>query len=296
MTVTPQPFKVFTANDHKPLPSGLIEATEEELAVATVSPVPKTKSAPKAETTPKASPAQRRSVVPRGQTPETFTGLPLHRYRCTLYFQTSILGSASSNPDIYRDYIASKAPPGTETDSEVDLLPTSEQPKERPTVFRVKKDLAGVEHPILLGYMIKGFFTEACKQLRDCGEPTFSAELTSFKKDIAGKLDICPYPLGEEFPESERDDKRSILIHYDGEIGYNQRPLRADTPQGTRVALTSSQEIGPGAWVEFEIVVLGSRISENVLREWLTYGEIKGAGQWRNGGHGKFTFELDRLS
>ncbi len=35
--------------------------------------------------------------------------------------------------------------------------------------------------------------------------------------------------------------------------------------------------------------------AESLVREWLTYGRLRGLGQWRNSGKGRFTFEeLDR--
>jgi hypothetical protein len=39
-----------------------------------------------------------------------------------------------------------------------------------------------------------------------------------------------------------------------------------------------------------------SCVSKALLEEWLTYGALRGLGQWRNSGHGSFTYQLTALS
>ena len=83
---------------------------------------------------------------------------------------------------------------------------------------------------------------------------------------------------------------RKIPIVFDGEIGDCQRPLRAQTAQGERVSLASSDEIPAGATLTFDILCL----DENhvpAVKEWLDYGALRGLGQWRNSGKGRFTWE-----
>ena len=82
-----------------------------------------------------------------------------------------------------------------------------------------------------------------------------------------------------------------IPIVFDGEIGDCQRPLRAQTAQGERVSLANSEEIPAGATCEFSVVLLDESHEKAVL-EWLSYGAMRGIGQWRNSGKGRFDYEI----
>ena len=87
-----------------------------------------------------------------------------------------------------------------------------------------------------------------------------------------------------------KDEERKIPIHFEGEIGTCQRPLRGQTPQGERIALANSETIPAGSWIEFTIKCLCDS-HEAAVREWLDYGELRGIGQWRNSGKGRFKWE-----
>ena len=75
------------------------------------------------------------------------------------------------------------------------------------------------------------------------------------------------------------------------EIGICERPLRAQTMQGERVALASSEEIPAGAKIRFTILLLQPALKNTVL-EWLDYGRLRGIGQWRNASHGRFSYVI----
>ena len=83
---------------------------------------------------------------------------------------------------------------------------------------------------------------------------------------------------------------REIPFEFEGEIGYCQRPLRAQTPQGEFVALAMSEEIPAGAKIHFEVNCL-DEAHLAAVREWLDYGAWRGIGQWRNSGHGRFEWK-----
>ena len=74
-------------------------------------------------------------------------------------------------------------------------------------------------------------------------------------------------------------------------IGNCQRPLRAQTAQGERVALANSETIPAGSWVEMTIKILDDSLKSHVV-SWLNYGELNGLGQWHNSGKGRFTYEI----
>ena len=78
---------------------------------------------------------------------------------------------------------------------------------------------------------------------------------------------------------------------FDGEIGVCERPLRAQTAQGERVALAMSEEVPTGATAEFDVLCMSDEHTAAV-REWLDYGQWRGLGQWRNSGKGSFSCEI----
>ena len=182
-----------------------------------------------------------------------------------------MLGTASSNPEIHEEYIASKAPDAPTREEEVAALGAEEVFEKGMTVFPRDKD----GNPILWDYQIKGFFKDACQSLRKvpgsaCGK------IKSYKKEIDGLIFVEP---------------RAIPINFEGPITTCQRPLRANTAQGERVALASSEAIPAGATLEFEIKLLLPD-HETAIMEMLDYGKLRGFGQWRNSGKGRFDFEL----
>ena len=64
------------------------------------------------------------------------------------------------------------------------------------------------------------------------------------------------------------------------------------TAQGERVALASSESIPAGATMTFDINMMVPKLHEKAIREMLDYGRLRGFGQWRNSGKGRFTYEI----
>ncbi len=187
-----------------------------------------------------------------------------------LTFVEGLLGTSPADQEVYTTYVGSKAPDAATLEEEVAALGVDEVVENTMTVF--PRDVDG--RPFLYDYQIKGFFKDTCGGLRRV-KSTKSAGLKAFKKEI-DKL-IFPFP-------------RQIPINFVGEIGHCQRPLRASTAQGDRVALANSEEVPAGATVEFEIK-MWSDDHEALVREWLDYGIYSGIGQWRNSGKGRFVWE-----
>lgn len=182
-----------------------------------------------------------------------------------------LLGTASANPEIHEEFIASKAPDAPSREEEVAAIGAEEVFEKGMTVFPRDKD----GNPIAWDYQWKGYFKDACGALRkvpksECGK------IKAYKKEIDGLI----------FPEP-----RMIPIEFDGEMGICQRPLRGQTAQGERIALASSESIPAGATMTFEIRMLLPE-HEKAVREMLDYGRLRGFGQWRNSGKGRFTWEL----
>lgn len=86
-------------------------------------------------------------------------------------------------------------------------------------------------------------------------------------------------------------EHRKIPIKVNGEMGICERPLRAATPMGERVALSISESIPAGSTLEFEILCMTDVMKELVM-ECLDYGALRGLGQWRNSGKGRFEYEV----
>lgn len=185
-------------------------------------------------------------------------------------FTEPLLGTSPSNDDVYRDFIASKAPDATTIEDEVAAIGADAVVDRGMTVFPRLDDGT----PFLYDYQIKGFFKDTCGGLRKV-KGTASSSIKAYKKEIDKLI----------FPEPRR-----IPLYFDGEIGECQRPLRAQTAQGERVSLAISEQIQAGATAEFSVICLCDD-HEKAVREWLDYGRFSGIGQWRNSGKGRFTWE-----
>lgn len=191
-----------------------------------------------------------------------------------LTFIEPILGTSPNNEDIYRDFIGTKAPDPTTVEDEVEAIGVDGVVEKGKTVFPKLDDGT----PFFYDYQIKGFFKDTCGGLRKVSG-TASSKIKAFKKEIDKLI----------FPEP-----RCIPIHFDGEMGECQRPLRAQTAQGERIGLAISEQIPAGAICEFTVVCLCDD-HEKAVREWLDYGKYSGMGQWRNAGMGRMVWEeLDK--
>lgn len=184
-----------------------------------------------------------------------------------LTFLEEVLGTASADKEIHDTFIASKAPDSPSRKEEIEALSVEEVIEKSMTVFPRNAD----GKPIFWDYQIKGFFKDACGMLRKVPNSA-SSKIKAYKKEIDGLIFV---------------KEREIPIIFDGEIGSCQRPLRAQTAQGERVALANSETVPAGSTIEFTIQLMCDT-HEKAVREWLDYGVFRGIGQWRNSGKGKF--------
>ena len=186
-------------------------------------------------------------------------------------FDEEVLGTAASNPDIHREYIASNSPNALTMEEEVEAIGVEEVFDKSMTVFPRTKD----GKPFVWDYQWKGFLKDAFGSLKkipgtECGK------IKAYKKEIDGLIFVYP---------------RRIPFDMEGEIGICQRPLRASTAQGERVALASSETVPEGSSMIFEIECLLDSHVKAVI-ESLEYGRRRGFGQWRNSGKGRFHYEI----
>lgn len=191
-----------------------------------------------------------------------------------LTFIESVLGTASNNKELHAEYIASHAPDAKSKEEEIDAVGVEEFLEKQMTVFSRDKD----GDPVFWDYQIKGFFKSACSALRRCKGEEFSkhsCKLACHKKVIDQCIHVYP---------------RQIKINLNGgEMDIMQRPLRASTPQGERVALATSETIPAGSSIDVSILCMSDNFEDAVI-EWLDYGIFCGLGSWRSASFGRFTW------
>lgn len=195
-----------------------------------------------------------------------------------LTFTEDLLGTVPMSKDVYAKYIADRKGvlnheeplTGAELEEELETVVEDLENKGWTTFHRLNDD------PILYDYVLKGFFKDACGMLRRV-KGTASSKLKAYKKEIDGLVFVAPRRLRLELPAG-------------AEMGINERPLRAQTAQGERVALARSDCCPAGTTLSFTVTCLGGNIDEKTICEWLDYGKLRGLGQWRNAGWGAFTW------
>ena len=176
-----------------------------------------------------------------------------------------MLGTIPRNKELYREWIATKNPDPIDVTAE-----------ELETVIDGEKGLTGF-HTIpedgiyIMDYFVKGYFKSTGNTYKEIlGIKNLSSKLTNF---------IFIYP-------------RLIRIsaHSDGTI---ERPLRAMTPQGPRVALAQSEFVRAGTSFRCKIGLYPHKeITWKKIEAIMDFGEEGiGFGQWRNAGYGRFTWK-----
>lgn len=196
-------------------------------------------------------------------------------YRVKVTFINPILGSQPAE-DVASKYIANRAGMALPED-EIETLPDALD--RGTTVFH--KDAQG--RPVLWDYQIRGFLKAAGQVLNG----KVAGGVRNLKSKVNNLVFVSPRRIVIQSPNG--DDIREM-------IDYLERPLRAQTPQGDRVALARSEMLPEGCSVTFGLEVLPGDISQAVIEDLLDYGYYSGLGQWRNGGWGNFRYELIRES
>lgn len=197
----------------------------------------------------------------------------MEKMRVRLTFTEQVLGTASANPDLHREYIASKSPDALTIEDEVAAIGVDAAEEKAMTVFPRENG-----KPFLYDYQIKGFFKNACKAMREV-EKSASSKLKAYKTKIDNHVFVLDRKILFENPEGG-----------DVVVGSLQRPLRASTAQGERIALANSESVPAGTEIEFTIGLLIPGYKDQVV-EWLDYGCLNGIGQWHNSGCGRFVWK-----
>lgn len=188
----------------------------------------------------------------------------MEKVHVRLTFTEDVLGTANADKKVHSEFIASKAPDAPSREQEVAALGIDEVERKEMTVFPRMED---GETPMFWDYQIKGFFKDTCSALARCKGQDYSKEscnIKAFKKIIDGCIFVFP---------------RAIQINMSGPMGNCQRPLRAATAMGERVALANSEAVPAGSWIEFTVECLEDKHAAAV-REWLN---MAGTRAWASG-------------
>ena len=185
-------------------------------------------------------------------------------------FLQSVLGTATGDKEVYRNFIASKSPDAATIEEEIEAIGTEGVIEKGKTFFPRNEE----GKPFIYDYQIRGFLKSALGTLSKIkGNPCEGVK--AYKKKIDTTIFI--------------KDRENVIYDYN-EITECQRPLRCSTMQGERVSIAISEQIPAGAKVQFTIQCLDDSDIARV-RAMLDYGRFNGLLQWRNSGHGSFAWK-----
>ena len=195
------------------------------------------------------------------------------RYRAT--FTEGLLATKPNDEKVHETFIAAKREEGIakdEIDAEAQTLAEIERLEKGTTVFHRNAD----GKPVVWNYQVKGFLKDAIKALRRDPESA-CAKLKNYKGVVDGSVFVEPRQIVLNLPDG-------------AEIGTCQRPLRAQTMQGERVALAQSEEAPAGTTMEFTVMTLAPGLDKALAECW-QYAALRFMGAWRNSGKGTATVE-----
>ena len=213
----------------------------------------------------------------------------MNKIKVRITFVEPVLGSSSNNPNIFGDFTAAKAATAAARAEEeacvIGVMTEAEREaavEKSTTVFprNANRELFSWD------YQWRGFFKEALAVATDIGEEEVS-ELShySVKKSVDSLLFVAPRKI--PFLNSEGKPITTVDIL--------ERPLRGNTPQGERICLARSESLPAGTQLELAITWMDSANPKTTILHssliWcLDYGILKGFGQWRGGGFGRFEY------
>lgn len=192
-------------------------------------------------------------------------------FKVRLEFMERVLGS-QPNRDVALEYLAKKN--GFELpEDEVESLPDAVE-RGLMVFHRNPQD-----EPILFNYQIKGFIKEAATVFNGKFESSKGKPLLALRSKVERTVFIFPRQIKLNAPEG-------------AEVETLTRPLTANTPQGKRTTLVTSEMLPEGTWLEFQVEVLPGEITAEILKDLLDFGYYQGLGQWRSGGFGTFRYTI----
>lgn len=233
-----------------------------------------------------------------------------------------MLGTQPNNPDIHREFIASRNPEGADpketaavelavntaiaNDQELEDLQMTIFPRATfgilngkyydPELEAVPPDATIVNLPFIYDYQFRGSFKESISMLNkaDKGKETYDAAgITAYKKAVDGNWFVINRKIPLFIPETFTNMNGDVVNTYDehGNLRTLSRPLRAETAKGPRTALATSEIVPAGTEFYFGIYLLNEDNLKACL-ETLDYKALMGMLQWRGGGKGTLDWTL----
>lgn len=189
-----------------------------------------------------------------------------------IIFIEELLGATPSDKEIYSSFIGKNASDDDLADEISKIGP--EGVIENGTTRFLMVD----NKPALSNHTWLGFFKEKIGLIKLDDKSTASGKMSNYKKRI---------DVGVGF-----STKYSILVPPKGQtVGICQRPLRAQTMSGERIALASSITVPPRTRTRFTLHMMSSEYIAPI-KEALHLGRYTGTGQWRGSGKkGRFLWE-----
>jgi len=185
--------------------------------------------------------------------------------RVSITLLERMLGTVPKDREVYKTYVESRKPANHEEEESENVAQIEEKGW---TGFL--EDENGL---FVYDYFIKGFLKHAANVLKDV------LKVKALRSKLNDFVFVMPRKIyfGKKLPD-----------------GVIERPLRAMTVQGPRVSLARSDYIEAGTQFEFEICLYPPHpeIKPGTIRSLLDYGRFMGLGQFRNGGYGRFSYEI----
>lgn len=203
-------------------------------------------------------------------------------------FTEDLLATLPGDKELAKNFVAAKNPDGM-ADDELTVIDSMSEALEKATMhFARDVDKAKPDYhpPFLYDYQVKGFFKGACLAFIESDnftrEELKKLRLTpwTYKRTIGSQIHIGPRKIFFDCPDGTDQDK----------LDFCERPLRADTMKGERIALARSEAMPAGTSIVVEITTLNLKLIPFV-KAWLSFGGLIGLGGWRGSGKGRFTVE-----
>ena len=191
-------------------------------------------------------------------------------------FTEPLLGTLSGTKELAAEYIAGKNPKGASKDEIEVIKNLDEEIEKSSTVFNMDEKGA-----FLWDYQVKGFLKDTAHAIIHNGSRT---------QEALKKIRMTNYTYKKTIDQHVFVNPRRIYLNVVGDLYFTERPLRADTMRGERIALARSETAPVGTWCELEIISMNDKLWD-ILIECLDYGKLRGIGQWRNSGCGRFVYE-----
>lgn len=228
------------------------------------------------------------------------------KYMITMWFVQPLLGSAPSDPDLYKRFIASNAPDAPTREEEL-LTNTVENVAAKGVNIFLRRTKTGI--PCVGQHTVKGYFKESMTASRR-QEGSVSEGLSGHKTKITGNTVIKPTFINLKFPEELVTTKTEeeftntgfgqyAVVKFPKQGRFERhmlptcdRPLQAETAKGKITSIASSEMAPAGTSIEYELTVEMKGLSEGLF-DVLKRGINHGTGQWRGSGeYGGFLVEI----